>query len=396
MKNFFKSKFATFLVIGITVILAGVAIFTAYKLYQMRQESVAPNAPVSVPKAAAELCNVDIVITIDNTGSMNDTTSGKTKIAWAKDAATQFVDKFQQQVGSSNTDSIRIGVDTFNILKDAAGKKTYTKVEQPLTSDFNLVKQKIAAIKVVPWPGDATCIECAITQTNNMFESNNKSKFVVLLSDGVANIALGGGGTTAANALAPIKAVADTGRASGITFFTIGFGVGSKNGYNPDILQAIANTPASSYYFYKPDAADWPATFLALVPKMCEGTNPSSSCSLSFNPLLNPPSITPTATATATAGPTGAPNSCGGTCDGNTNCQSGLYCYQGFCRNPSCPAETDCTCVSAATTTPTSVATLSPTATPEAALPASGTGWPTVLGISLGGLVLVMAFVLAL
>ena len=120
MKNFFKGKIATAIILLATFVLAGVAIFTAIRLYQLRQTSISPAAPSSQPKAAAELCNVDIVITIDNTGSMNDTTSGKTKIAWAKEAATQFVDKFQQQIGSSNAGSIRIGVDTFNILKDSS------------------------------------------------------------------------------------------------------------------------------------------------------------------------------------------------------------------------------------------------------------------------------------
>jgi len=52
MKNSFKSKLATISIITVTIILAGAAIFTAYRLYQLRQESVAPNAPESIPQAA--------------------------------------------------------------------------------------------------------------------------------------------------------------------------------------------------------------------------------------------------------------------------------------------------------------------------------------------------------
>lgn len=52
MKDFFKGKFATGVVVIATVILAGVAIFTALRLYQLRQVPVAPNAPTK-PKAAA-------------------------------------------------------------------------------------------------------------------------------------------------------------------------------------------------------------------------------------------------------------------------------------------------------------------------------------------------------
>lgn len=48
----------------------------------------------------------------------------------------------------------------------------------------------------------------------------------------------------------------------------------------------------------------------------------------------------------------GEPNSCGGTCGSNYNCKANLYCYKGYCRNPVCSNETDCSC-STATTAPT-------------------------------------------
>ena len=51
MKDFLKGKFATALVVTATVILAGVAIFTALRLYQLRQQPVSPNAPASNPLA---------------------------------------------------------------------------------------------------------------------------------------------------------------------------------------------------------------------------------------------------------------------------------------------------------------------------------------------------------
>lgn len=39
-----------------------------------------------------------------------------------------------------------------------------------------------------------------------------------------------------------------------------------------------------------------------------------------------------------------SPNACGGTCGSNSNCNSGLMCYQGFCRNPSCTSSVSCNC----------------------------------------------------
>src|SRR3990170_5796224 len=51
MKEFIKGKFATTLIVIATVILAGVAIFTALRLYQLRKESVSPTSPESQPLA---------------------------------------------------------------------------------------------------------------------------------------------------------------------------------------------------------------------------------------------------------------------------------------------------------------------------------------------------------
>lgn len=51
MKDFVKTKVVTGLVVAATVILGGVAIFTAIRLYQLRQQSVALNAPESNPLA---------------------------------------------------------------------------------------------------------------------------------------------------------------------------------------------------------------------------------------------------------------------------------------------------------------------------------------------------------
>ena len=51
MKDFLKKNAITFSIIGGTVILAGIAIFTAVRLYQLRQTPVAPSVPESEPAA---------------------------------------------------------------------------------------------------------------------------------------------------------------------------------------------------------------------------------------------------------------------------------------------------------------------------------------------------------
>lgn len=75
MKKLIKGKFGTVLIILVTLILAGVAIFTAFRLYQLRQESISPNAPSSNPRAAE---TVKPVGTATNNCSLSFTLSTST------------------------------------------------------------------------------------------------------------------------------------------------------------------------------------------------------------------------------------------------------------------------------------------------------------------------------
>ncbi len=101
-------------------------------------------------------------------------------------------------------------------------------------------------------------------------------------------------------------------------------------------------------------------------------------------PTVTPtPTITPTPTPTPT--PTSTPNWCNGTCGSNYNCQGGYFCHDGFCRNPSCPDESDCDCaVSTPTPTPTAPPVLGATAPPS--LPKTGGGMAAIFPLfGLGG-----------
>jgi LPXTG-motif cell wall-anchored protein len=74
--------------------------------------------------------------------------------------------------------------------------------------------------------------------------------------------------------------------------------------------------------------------------------------------------------------PSGTPNSCGGTCGSNSNCEGGLFCYQGLCRNPSCSQESDCSCKSTSTPPPVLGASTPPQ------LPKTGSGLEVVAGLA--------------
>jgi hypothetical protein len=108
-------------------------------------------------------------------------------------------------------------------------------------------------------------------------------------------------------------------------------------------------------------------------------------------------SPTPTATATSSG------NSCNKSCGSNSNCQSGLYCYSGSCRNPLCASDSTCGCSSAtATPTPTATTTTTTTTTTKTTqatsrpIPVTGTDWPTIGGIGVGIGAIMVSLLLAL
>lgn len=59
---------------------------------------------------------------------------------------------------------------------------------------------------------------------------------------------------------------------------------------------------------------------------------------------LNQLSLSYTSSSSSSSTNGDEPNSCGGTCGSNYNCQANYFCYDGFCRNASCPLSTDCSC----------------------------------------------------
>ena len=114
-----------------------------------------------------------------------------------------------------------------------------------------------------------------------------------------------------------------------------------------------------------PEACEMGFTVLSIVatstpsPTPPPGATPTPSPTPVPNATVTPtPTPSPTPVPGATVTPTSAPNACGGTCGSNYNCQSGMFCYEGFCRNPDCPTEGDCTCGLAAGPSPTTPTTL--------------------------------------
>lgn len=170
----------------------------------------------------------------------------------------------------------------------------------------------------------------------------------------------------------------------------------------------------------------------------CQGTSAGGNCQTGINctgqtppppttPPTNPPNPTATPsvgghcapvewsldqptdepTPTVTATPTSTPRSCDLDCSTNADCDAGLICSGGMCRNPECLGETDCSCP-APTPTLTATPTPGPTNPPvtvvstptnpptEPNLPNAGVGTPAILSLGGGALLVVTAILLAL
>ena len=281
-----KNKFTVIGIVLTTIVLAGIAIFTAIRLYQTRQTAIAPNVPSSRPNASGEICG-GIAGTLCATGEECIYANG------AKTAPTA----------------------------DATG------VCAPIST--------------------GTKSACSLSFTLNVQTSTPTAT-----STSTA--------TSTATATATATAVPE------------------------------CNTSCSS-------SADCPSGLTCYKPNgSTAGNCRNASCTTASNCFCA--TSTPTATATttstsiATTTPTATANpQCNYSCTSNSGCPSSMICYipsgqtAGNCRNTQCLTETDCLCPN-----PTSTATSTPS------LPVVGTSWPTLLGTSLGVLVIIGSLLLAL
>lgn len=78
---------------------------------------------------------------------------------------------------------------------------------------------------------------------------------------------------------------------------------------------------------------------------------------------------------------TNSTNACGGTCGSHSNCNAGLFCSEGFCRNPVCPGDPTCACNPTPNPTIRAQSTVRPTVkpTPEVITLTVSTPFPTVV-----------------
>ncbi len=156
----------------------------------------------------------DIYLVIDVSGSMAD----QSKITFAKNAATEFVNAFQLD----NSSDYRIGLISFEARVNTLAK---------LTDDPSGLKD---AISLLHAEGD-TAMGDAIRTADDLFAQETGSdarKTVLLLTDGISNTGMN-----------PITA-AQNAKVSGLTIFTVAYG----NDADISTLNQIATMTGGKFY----------------------------------------------------------------------------------------------------------------------------------------------------
>ncbi|MGD0766341.1 MAG: VWA domain-containing protein [Dehalococcoidia bacterium] len=239
--------------------------------------------PAVTPTPQCEVkADLDVIIAIDRTGSMDDQSGGASKLHWAKQAALALVNGIAGGSGSSTLGGSHVEVLTFDGAANATRVVTFTSNADALRSAINGIGDSSGA-------GDtdiAKGIQGATDDLNAHVHggSHGSYKVVVLLSDG-RNYA-NGDPTTGTNCSATHQRRTDTVNAipalhaAADTVYTVGIGsqTGGVNNCNPsqldeDLLTQIAEGPPGDYT-HAVDASTLPDIYSGIsqdVVNICVG-----------------------------------------------------------------------------------------------------------------------------
>ena len=222
---------------------------------------------------------VDIILALDRSSSM-----GSTKLAYEKNAAKAFVDVMNRQ-SSTFKQHVRLGAVSW------AGRWTNVKTIWP-TYTYSSVTSFINNISTVS-TDVMTCIECAINKASQIMTDSTRKRYVVLMSDGIANRIVSSyscGGTTGfcGNPTPPACvtrfsstvglhcpkadsaaiAAATNYKGKGVVFHAVGYG--SKT--TPSILESTLKGIAGTNYIYGGSSTNWDNVFRQIAVKICPET----------------------------------------------------------------------------------------------------------------------------
>lgn len=415
MKNLLKGKIGTVLILAVTVILAGVAIFTAIRLYQLGNQPVAPNVPSSIPRAAENnACSLTFTVGTPPacvphafvTGSIiagdNNTTNVSCDFGVGLDclSATVTIN------GTTTNCTYTNNVNTASVFSCSVPYTPGMKASCISSTNITFPTSKSNCCSSANLLTAGAAIVCSSKTAYKDVSTNSAGTYDI--SD--ANLLPNNATVTPGQKIVFVVNIQPASVTKSITvtdvlpdYFTYldGDTGCTYASANKTVTCTLAGTGAGGTQraFRVTVAADATGTLTNTANVQGQGDTLSTcSTSLAVQVATASPTSSPTASPTSSPGPSGTPNSCNGTCGSDANCLSGYYfCYQGYCRDRSCPNQTDCTCpgTTAPTPSPTGTRIIS-TATPAAALPSSGTDWPTVAGAGIGVFVIIGSLLLAI
>lgn len=134
----------------------------------------------------------EMMLVIDSSSSMDEIVSGNTT---RKDLVLNSANKLVESLLKSNPTSLKIGVTTFSTgtEKDENGYLvTGTEADAQkvcdFTNDLNTLTSKISAIKGT---GQYTNLDAGLKLAKNQFKNENTNKYMIILTDGLPNLAVG-------------------------------------------------------------------------------------------------------------------------------------------------------------------------------------------------------------
>ncbi|HTK03289.1 MAG TPA: hypothetical protein VL401_00775 [Alphaproteobacteria bacterium] len=394
MKNLLKGKVGTTIILLFTVVLAGVAIFTAIRLYQLRSQPVAPNVPSSIPHAdtlaqQGEACG----------GSLAGAKTCAAGLTCVKPQGAPSDVEGTCQTSSGGSCSLSFALTTVTPTPTptapptavvCTNKTAYKDVTTNTAGNYNLSATNLLAANAI------ISVDQQIVYVINP-GPNNVTKSITITDTLPTNVTFVDSVSTCTYVATTRKVTCTLANTDTQAAFRVSVNAGATGTItNTASVQGqgdTASTCSVSLTVPVPQCNDTCTSTAqcssGLVCNIPDGATVgncrNSSCTSSSSCVC----ATATPTVTPTPTPTSTPNSCNGTCGSNANCQDGMICSQGFCRNPSCTSSTSCNCPGGPTHTPT------PTPTAPA-LPQSGTDWPTVAGFGMGILVIFGSLLLAL
>jgi len=278
VKSYFKKNKGVMYILLSFLFLLVVAL--TFSLVSSAKTSKMTSQTVELPTAeqyqqTVPTCNLDVQLVLDSSRSMTQLeTDGRQKQVWAKEAMAAFINGMAARQATNPNNRIRIGLSQFGQTGASS-----SVLNQTLSGNYN---QVISVLNPLRWigPNTGTCISCGLVKANNDIIANSLTagtkKAVILLSDGCGNRS-NSGRVSIAQARAISTAEANRGRSSGITYYTVGY----SNPANPEFPNPECGIPQyneqtlleiagdSSRHHYKPNVAEWVATFDQLALDLC-------------------------------------------------------------------------------------------------------------------------------